>query len=794
MRVGQDGAGWEVGHFVIAAGGYFLLFCAIFSRIVLSGRILATGDGFFHALPAFHTALRLWSPEIFSGYPVAADPQNMFWYPFSLLLPNGLRWFSLFVILGYTTAAFTQYVFVWLLTHSKRAAVVAGLVYGLSGFFAAHIGHVNLIQSAAWAPLFLAGIELVYQGTRTRGVALAAFGLAMCTLGGYPQVLVMTLMFGGLFASFRAVSIGTRWKAFLARCAAAVTLGLGMAGVLLVPLAELVHRSMRSAISYDFFVQGSFPPWQLVTLIFPTVAGGWHTPLNHVPYFGDWHISDVTGFVGLTALFLAIVALYRLRPRGLARFWAAVGGGSLILALGRSTPLAHVLYLTPVINKFRSPSRFLFGFTMAMPILAGLGLAALERLPADERSKTLQRALAAMAGILAVSVGIVYLTSGTFRAHAMHKLHAAAPAGIPWRAAAFFFPLLFFALSVLALWWWVRRSGSRFRSTVLIVAICLELLHFGWVYPREAFTTAAWFPQTKHRLAPVMDELERDASRYLPYDGKNQDRRDGVPNLPLVWRIPCASGCNPLILRRYATLLSMKHWGAVSPDVLKPSNRVLDLLAVRFVLMPPRRQTLIPKLVKQRSDSKTTGSPPLSASSRWTVWGKLGKTTVIENHNRLPRAWVVHRVLPLSDQEIVEAIATSRLPGGEAFDPAKMALISRGAVRHPLVPDAHASVELREIDSGDVSLHVVGDAPAFLVFSGVDYPGWQASVDGRGAAVVRTDALLRGVWIPAGSHDVRFDFRPVTFRIGLGLSAISCLLFFWLLWRGRRGAGTTSRV
>jgi uncharacterized membrane protein YfhO len=59
-----------------------------------------------------------------------------------------------------------------------------------------------------------------------------------------------------------------------------------------------------------------------------------------------------------------------------------------------------------------------------------------------------------------------------------------------------------------------------------------------------------------------------------------------------------------------------------------------------------------------------------------------------------------------------------------------------------------------------------------LVLGEVYYPGWQASVDGQPAQVLRADIALRAVCLPAGSHTVRFDFRPRDLTMG---AIISCL-------------------
>jgi len=65
---------------------------------------------------------------------------------------------------------------------------------------------------------------------------------------------------------------------------------------------------------------------------------------------------------------------------------------------------------------------------------------------------------------------------------------------------------------------------------------------------------------------------------------------------------------------------------------------------------------------------------------------------------------------------------------------------------------------------------------AFLVTSDTYYPGWTASIDGQLTNIYHTDYLIRGVAVPAGSHRVRFEFRPKSFYVGGALSVFSLLL------------------
>jgi hypothetical protein len=620
----------------------------------------------------------------------------------------------------------------------------------------------------------------------------------MCILGGHPQIMVKVLILGGLYACVRSAGAAPGWKRFMARVLTASVLGAGMAAILLVPLWQLAGQSVRRAISYGFFVQGSLPPRQLITLVFPTLVGGWTTPFNHVAYFGKWYVSDVTGFVGLTAMLLAIVAVLRARPKRLAGFWAAVAIGSLVLALGRYTPLAHVLYHVPRINKFRSPSRYLFEFTIASSVLAGIGLAALQKLPSKERSRTLWIALAGVGIIIGLALAGTFFSAAAFRGWAVSRLHAAAPASLPWRVEAIVPPLVFFLVSFAALWIWSRHPASRLRVAVVVCAVAIELVHFGWIYPRDAFISASWFTTTRKRLAPLMSELDAMHARYAPFEGNHQNPETAVPNLSLLWGFPSVSGHNPLILREYAQFASMKRWGAMAPSVLPARNRALDLLSVRFLFVPTRRTDVLRSIARVDAPAPDGGAASRARSpegtGRWAVRGRFGSTVTLENRRALPRVWAVREVVPLKKRQILEAVHTSHLPGGAVFDPRDTALVearSGAKARHGL---SRATVSILKLEPDHAIIRSVSNGPTFLVLSDVDYPGWQARVDGRPTPVLKTDFILRGVFVPAGRHEVRFDFRPLTFRVGLTLSLLSLLLFFGLAWRalrsGRREAGT----
>jgi uncharacterized membrane protein YfhO len=86
------------------------------------------------------------------------------------------------------------------------------------------------------------------------------------------------------------------------------------------------------------------------------------------------------------------------------------------------------------------------------------------------------------------------------------------------------------------------------------------------------------------------------------------------------------------------------------------------------------------------------------------------------------------------------------------------------------------AARIREYTAERVVVETESAQPALLVLSDAFYPGWQATVDGAPAAIVPTNVLYRGVYVPAGAHTVIFTYEPTGWRSGLALAGGGLLL------------------
>jgi hypothetical protein len=95
--------------------------------------------------------------------------------------------------------------------------------------------------------------------------------------------------------------------------------------------------------------------------------------------------------------------------------------------------------------------------------------------------------------------------------------------------------------------------------------------------------------------------------------------------------------------------------------------------------------------------------------------------------------------------------------------------------------NAGDSVWLVKNDHDRVYYQSNSTANNFAVFSEVYYnKGWKAYIDGKETPIYKTNYVLRGLEIPAGKHEIKFEFKPDSYTKTITLS-IAANAFVWLL-------------
>lgn len=579
---------------------------------------------------------------------------------------------------------------------------------------------------------------------------------------------------------------------------------------------------------YDF----SIGPWRLIELVWPNI-GGRMFPTNRrwmslIPAEG--RIWSPTLYMGLLPLVFGVFACFACRhePRAGWLAWTAVlfavgsfgyyGLGWLLQELrvlaspdGTKTisPAAGGLYwlavvLLPSYVYFRYPAKLLTVAALALCQLAGFGF---ER-AFSRRSSGLSRTLVMLGSGSLAAAFLVWLfgslvlgqlratdaTLGPFDAlgakhdccMALLQTSAVALAAAWLLSRAWQFP------ANCSRWQWLAALLTAAELTAanawLIVTAPADL----WRQPapvaasilarNESDEPAARLPSRVYRgnLAGWRpQEFKQDASPARLVALTRFERDTLFPKFELLSGVDLVETYSSIKLADYESLLFVaKERGPRQPDgSFLPQPTALRLLNTEFLLLPDRQQPAFANRVFVDHESLPDGA---------ALW-RMQRT--------LPRAWIVRDVVklpPLSRPRRMAAIDQRSeevlFPDLRARDFATTAVIETdakltfeaGQARGPQGENIEDACRITHYGPQRIVVQTALKQPGLLVLGDAWYPGWRTSVKTSGktraATIHRTNRVLRGVWLDAGSHEVEFRYRSVAVLVGGVISACSCCL------------------
>lgn len=322
-----------------------------------------------------------WNPYLLNGLPFLESPKVAFLYPPNWLLavfPTATA-FSWYVAFHVFVAMTGMYWFVRQWT-ARLPAWIAGVAYGLSGFFSARIfaGHIDMIATASIAPFAFRLFWLAMSNTGRGGtvrLVRAAIGIALLYISGYQIIAfffyeamaISAFMMGILRKSVRPIITGI----------GVFALGLGIAAIQLIPNILFISRSVRTfPFPYTWSAIGALSPRFIVEFIQPFFYGDQGT------YFGAWQFyHERAAFVGKATMIVSLAALLfmALRQSRKVEGWVlgAIALFGLWMAMANNAPVDLLELLRrfiPVYQTIRIPSRHLILFIFGVSALAGLGI------------------------------------------------------------------------------------------------------------------------------------------------------------------------------------------------------------------------------------------------------------------------------------------------------------------------------------------------------------------------------------------------------------------------------------
>src|SRR5260370_31287831 len=139
------------------------------------------------------------------------------------------------MILAYVAGSSFMYGYLYTLTRSRFAALTSGLMFGLSGFMLAHLGHAVIVHAACWIPLIIWALQRLRQQLTARWLLIVVAAVTLCFLGGHSQIFFYGLLLSGAYALVFGWSAPTgRSRYYLAYLLMRI-LGIGFAAILVIP-------------------------------------------------------------------------------------------------------------------------------------------------------------------------------------------------------------------------------------------------------------------------------------------------------------------------------------------------------------------------------------------------------------------------------------------------------------------------------------------------------------------------------------------------------------------------------
>ena len=786
----------------------FSWWIAILSIPMLSGRFVAGpyndqySSGYAYRAWAAEWWKRLghvplWNPEIFGGMPFVGGMHGDVLYPTAwlrLVLPTHVA-MNLGFAVHYVLAGLFVYLFLRRWRVSWAGSVVGRIAYQLAGVVGSYVspGHDGKLFATTMLPLALLGLTLGIRDRRLDGYAILALAVGLIMLSPHPQMAQYALLAAGLFTLYLVFADGSvtgasaRVKA-LALAMLGVIVGVGVSAIQYMPFYAYIPYSPRDgSVLHDFAWSAAFAiPWSHVPeLVIPRFTGESLTR----SYWGPNGLKLHSEYLGLLVVALACVGAVGAvrRPVILSEapalrsasdvgkdpqhpdrrnmiFWlGGIGLLFLLVALGSATPFFRLWWeVVPFAKSMRAPGMALFIVAFVTSVLAAFGV---DRITSGASKR--------FAGV-AVGVGLAFTiigVSGGFGAIAESLGQAVELHGLPQRASmaltaadnlqwsALFAGLVLTAAGVLAVLVSRGRLRQRALSIGLIALVGLDLWlndRVFWIYSdvrHELFGSDA----IKARLASLPKPM-----RVWDVTGQGVDAV--YPGAALmaddIAQLYGHHGNEPhtfdVLNERIGSSLTFARAG---------DPQILDLFAVNYLILPaPIAPDSLPGFRRTLHDVASSSGV---------------QATLFEREQPIGYArFIPAAAAPSSLQQTVATVVDPQFEIDRVVLVDSAAGLTPGTIPNPLPAASDITVSFTDWKPGEMHMRLSAAPPAagYVLVSENWDSEWRATVDGRDARVLRGDATLITVPVPAGAREIIVRYEGRAYARGTVITLIALLI------------------
>ncbi|MFO7933753.1 MAG: YfhO family protein [Bacteroidales bacterium] len=683
-------------------------------------------------------------------------------------------------------------------------AIVGSVAFAFSSYNFSIIaaGHNSKVIAIGYMAPVIAGVLLTFRGRRLLGMAITGFVLSLQLFAGHPQITYYTLIMVFIFGLFH-LYYAFREKYFreLVICVGILAIGAVLsvasnAGRLWTTW-EYGQYSMRSpselvleagdqtgGLTRSYVTQWSYGVDETFTLLIPGFKGGSsvgalsensetyrlfvrNNPaqaaevIQRLPLYWGEQVSTLGPFyAGAVMVFLFVLGMFIVDRR--LKWWLfAATILSIMLAWGRNFMSLTDFFLDyiPGYNKFRTVTMTMVIADLAIPLL---GILAIHKVfTGNIPRKKLDTALKWSAGItggltllfvLFPDIAGDFVAPGdqSYQPQLAEALQADRRSMLRTDALrSFIFIVLTAGLILL-----YRMKKLKLNLAILILGV----LVLADMWPvNKRFLNSDHFSSRREASQPFTPTV---ADQFIM---NNRGLNERVLNLTVSpfqdastsYFHHSIGGYHGAKMRRYQDLTET----ALSEDInmlirgLRTQNmdsvyrslaevNVLNMLNTKYIILDPENQPLV-------------------------------------NQYAMGNAWFVNEIKVVEDAtEDIYTLRDIHIRTTCTLDKRYADQIDRYA--YPL--DTTARIDLAAYDLNRLVYNSHTSLEQFAVFSEIYYPeGWRVTVDGEQADHYRVNYVLRGMVVPAGDHEIIFEFHPRSYYAGTTISRISSIALLLLL-------------
>lgn len=677
---------------------------------------------------------------------------------------------------------FAFYLLMISLKVKKRYAVFGALAFGFSTYLIIilGVGHNTKALAIGYMPMVIAGILMAFRTShRNWGWLLTAIALGLQIHANHYQMtyyLLLLVLIIGAVLLWDAIQKKTL-KPFLKSLSGlfvAALLAVMMNAPLILATQEYTPFSTRgqseltvlpdgsdttpsSGLSYDYITEYSYGVLESMNLLIPRFMGGGNSDsfesegpfvnfLRSIDaesaqqiiqyaslYWGDQPIVAAPAYLGIVVVFFFILALFLYQ--GSLKKWLIAGAVlSLLLSWGKNFPLLTdtMIDYFPLYNKFRAVSSIQVLLEFCIPVLAVFGMQSFftKHIDLQQKTKALLSTLGILGGLLA---GIALLGNSLFSFTSSNEIFATYPEIIK--------PLIeerqevlrsdtlrslgFVVAIFVVLGLWIKDViKERIAFVGIIVLLLIDLVGVNKHYVNaDQFVSKRKIEQA---FQPTRADraILKDTTHYRVYE----------PNLRLshartAYFHNAIGGYHAAKPQRFQELYDF--------HIANNHAQVINMMNIKYIIQPSENN-------------------PLGVS---------------KNPNAYGNAWFVNELKAIPD-------ANTELLTLKDTDLRRVAL-TRNRESQLYHNDSTAQISLASYKPNELIYKTHTVHKQLAVFSEVYYPkGWEAFIDDKPASYFKVNYLFRALEIPAGSHTIRFQFRPKVVQTGWWISMSAYLLLF----------------